>query len=171
MDRASDPALQAWRLQAKSIFQPNGAELAHFGAAAAQCRPLLIKGPTGCGKTRFVEHMAWRLQRPLITVACHEDLSAGDLVGRWLLDADGTLWQDGPLPLAARFGPIGYLDGLIEARPDTTVLIHPLTDIRRMLPLAQRNEGVQAHPDFLPVVPYNPSPMAREMKASTRQPK
>lgn len=169
MDRASDPALQAWRLQAEPFYQPNGGEVAHFSAAAARRLPLLIKGPTGCGKTRFVEHMAWRLQRPLITVACHEDLSAGDLVGRWLLDADSTRWQDGPLTLAARFGAICYLDELIEARPDTTVLIHPLTDTRRMLPLAQRNEVVQAHPDFLLVVSYNPSPMAREMKASTRQ--
>jgi nitric oxide reductase NorQ protein len=169
MDRASDPALQAWRLQAEPYYQPTGDEVAHFDAAAARRLPLLIKGPTGCGKTRFVEHMAWRLQRPLITVACHDDLSAGDLVGRWLLDADGTRWQDGPLTLAARFGAICYLDELIEARADTTVVIHPLTDTRRMLPLAQRNEVVAAHPDFLLVVSYNPGPMAREMKPSTRQ--
>ena len=130
---------------------------------------MLIKGPTGCGKTRFVEHMAWRLQRPLVTVACHEDLSAGDLVGRWLLDADGTRWQDGPLTLAARHGALCYLDELVEARADATVVIHPLTDTRRMLPLAQRNEVVQAHPEFQLVVSYNPSPMGREMKTSTRQ--
>lgn len=169
MDRSSDPALQAWRLQTEPYYQATGDEVAQFDAAAARRLPLLIKGPTGCGKTRFVEHMAWRLQRPLITVACHEDLSAGDLVGRWLLDADGTRWQDGPLTLAARFGAICYLDELIEARADTTVVIHPLTDTRRMLPLAQRNELVHAHPDFQLVVSYNPAPMAREMKASTRQ--
>lgn len=161
--------LEAWRLGAEPFYQPTGDECALFEAAFARRLPLLLKGPTGCGKTRFVEHMAWRMQRPLITVACHEDLGAADLVGRWLLDADGTRWQDGPLTLAARHGAICYLDELIEARPESTVVIHPLTDTRRMLPLAQRNEVVHAHPDFRLVVSYNPSPMAREMKASTRQ--
>ena len=166
----SDPqALAAWRLAAEPYYQPIGDEVAQFEAACARRLPLLLKGPTGCGKTRFVEHMAWRLQRPLVTVACHEDLSAGDLVGRWLLDAQGTRWQDGPLTLAARFGAICYLDELVEARADATVVIHPLTDTRRMLPLAQRDELVHAHPDFQLVVSYNPSPMAREMKTSTRQ--
>ena len=166
----SDPqALAAWRLAAEPYYQTTGDEVAQFEAACARRLPLLLKGPTGCGKTRFVEHMAWRLQRPLVTVACHEDLSAGDLVGRWLLDAQGTRWQDGPLTLAARFGAICYLDELVEARADATVVIHPLTDTRRMLPLAQRDELVHAHPDFQLVVSYNPSPMAREMKTSTRQ--
>lgn len=169
MGHADTRALEAWRLSAEPHYQATGDEVARFEAAAARRLPLLLKGPTGCGKTRFVEHMAWRLQRPLVTVACHEDLSAGDLVGRWLLDGDGTRWQDGPLTLAARHGAICYLDELIEARADTTVVIHPLTDSRRMLPLAQRNELVHAHPDFQLVVSYNPSPMAREMKASTRQ--
>jgi len=169
MGHADAHALAAWRLSAEPYYQPTGDEVAHFEAACARRLPLLLKGPTGCGKTRFVEHMAWRLRRPLVTVACHEDLSAGDLVGRWLLDGDGTRWQDGPLTLAARFGAICYLDELIEARADTTVVIHPLTDSRRMLPLAQRNELVHAHPDFQLVVSYNPSPMAREMKPSTRQ--
>lgn len=169
MDRAPVHPLEAWRLGAEPYYQPTGDECALFEAACAQQLPVLLKGPTGCGKTRFVEHMAWRLQRPLVTVACHEDLGAADLVGRWLLDADGTRWQDGPLTLAARHGAICYLDELIEARPETTVVIHPLTDTRRMLPLAARNEVVHAHPDFRLVVSYNPSPMAREMKTSTRQ--
>ena len=161
--------LEAWRIGAEPYYQPTGDECERFEAASAQRLPLLLKGPTGCGKTRFVEHMAWRLHRPLVTVACHEDLSAGDLVGRWLLDAEGTRWQDGPLTLAARFGGICYLDELVEARADATVVIHPLTDTRRMLPLAQRNEVVHAHPDFRLVVSYNPGPMTREMKSSTRQ--
>ena len=165
----ADGPLAPYRCREEPYSQPQGDEIARFEAAAARRLPLLLKGPTGCGKTRFVEHMAWRLRRPLVTVACHEDLSAGDLVGRWLLDGDGTRWQDGPLTLAARFGGICYLDELVEARADTTVVIHPLTDTRRMLPLAQRNELVHAHPDFQLVVSYNPSPMAREMKTSTRQ--
>jgi nitric oxide reductase NorQ protein len=162
-------ALAAWRLAAEPYYQAIGDEVARFEAACAQHLPLLLKGPTGCGKTRFVEHMAWRLQRPLVTVACHEDLSASDLVGRWLLDAQGTRWQDGPLTRAARHGALCYLDELVEARADTTVVIHPLTDTRRMLPLAALNELVHAHPDFQLVVSYNPSPMARELKAATRQ--
>jgi nitric oxide reductase NorQ protein len=162
-------ALAAWRLADEPYYQPTGDDSAVFAAPSARRLPLLLKGPTGCGKTRFVEHMAWRLGRPLITVACHEDLSAGDLVGRWLLDADGTRWQDGPLTLAARHGAICYLDELIEARAEATVVIHPLTDTRRMLPLAASNELVLAHPDFQLVVSYNPSPLAREMKPSTRQ--
>jgi nitric oxide reductase NorQ protein len=161
--------LEAWRLGAEPFYQPVADEVALFDAACARQLPLMLKGPTGCGKTRFVEHMAWRLQRPLVTVACHDDLSASDLVGRWLLDAEGTRWQDGPLTLAARFGGICYLDELVEARADTTVVIHALTDTRRMLPLAQRNELLHAHPDFRLVVSYNPGPMAREFKASTRQ--
>jgi nitric oxide reductase NorQ protein len=164
----TDP-LAAYRLADEPYYRATGDEVARFDAAHAERLPLLLKGPTGCGKTRFVEHMAWRLDRPLVTVACHEDLSAGDLVGRWLLDADGTRWQDGPLTLAARHGGICYLDELVEARADTTVVIHPLTDTRRMLPLAQRNEIVRAHPDFRLVVSYNPGPATREMKASTRQ--
>ncbi len=103
---------------------------------------MMLKGPTGCGKTRFVEHMAWRLGRPLITVACHEDMTASDLVGRYLLDADGTVWHDGPLTLAVRAGAICYLDEIVEARQDTTVVIHPLTDDRRILPLEKKNELV-----------------------------
>jgi nitric oxide reductase NorQ protein len=117
--------------------------------------------------------MAWRLDRPLVTVACHEDLSAGNLIGRWLLDGDGTRWQDGPLTLAARFGGISYLDELVEARANTTVVIHPLTDTRRMLPIAPRNDIVHAHPNFQLVVSYNPtpaSPMRARYRRATRRP-
>lgn len=161
--------LAAYRVLREPHYQSGGDELELFEAAHARRLPLVLKGPTGCGKTRFVEHVAWRLKRPLVTVACHEELTAGDLVGRWLLDSEGTRWQDGPLTQAVRHGGLCYLDELIEARADTLVVIHPLTDTRRQLPLAQRNELLHAHPDFQLVVSYNPSPSAREMKASTRQ--
>jgi nitric oxide reductase NorQ protein len=164
----ADP-LAAYRIASEPFYQACADEIGLFEAAHARRLPLILKGPTGCGKTRFVEHMAWRLQQPLITVACHEDLNAGDLIGRWLLDSDSTHWQDGPLTLAARFGGICYLDELVEARANTTVVIHPLTDTRRILPLAPRNQIVHAHPDFHLVISYNPSPSVREMKASTRQ--
>ena len=165
---ATDP-LAAYRVTSEPFYQPTADEVGLYEAAYARRLPLVLKGPTGCGKTRFVEHMAWRLKRPLVTVACHEDLSASDLIGRWLLDTDSTRWLDGPLTLAARHGGICYLDELVEARANTTVVIHALTDTRRMLPLAPRNEVVHAHPDFQLVVSYNPAPTMREMKASTRQ--
>jgi nitric oxide reductase NorQ protein len=161
--------LAAHRVLHEPYYQASGDEVQLFEAAHARRLPLVLKGPTGCGKTRFVEHMAWRLKRPLVTVACHEELSASDLVGRWLLDSDGTRWHDGPLTQAVRHGGLCYLDELIEARADTLVVIHPLADTRRQLPLAQRNELVHAHPNFQLVVSYNPSPSAREMKSSTRQ--
>lgn len=161
--------MDAYRIRSEPFYQRTGDEVALFEAAYAKRLPLLLKGPTGCGKTRFVEHMAWRLGRPLVTVACHDELSAADLVGRWLIDAEGTRWQDGPLALAARHGAICYLDELVEARADTTVVIHPLADTRRALPQAARNELLAAHPDFALVVSYNPGPLARELKPSTRQ--
>lgn len=161
--------MDAYRIRSEPYYQSGGDEVALFEAAYAKRLPLLLKGPTGCGKTRFVEHMAWRLGKPLVTVACHDELSAADLVGRWLLDAEGTRWQDGPLALAARHGAICYLDELVEARADTTVVIHPLADTRRMLPLSARNELLAAHPDFALVLSYNPGPLARELKPSTRQ--
>jgi len=161
--------MDAHRIRSEPYYQSVADEVALFEAAYAKRLPLLLKGPTGCGKTRFVEHMAWRLGKPLVTVACHDDLSAADLVGRWLLDADGTRWQDGPLALAARHGALCYLDELVEARADTTVVIHPLADTRRVLPIAACNELLAAHPDFSLVVSYNPGPLAREMKPSTRQ--
>ncbi len=164
-----NPPLESWRITAEPYYQPAANEVALFESAYARRLPLLLKGPTGCGKTRLVEYMAWRLRRPLVTVACNEDLSASDLVGRWLLDADGTRWQDGPLALAARHGAICYLDEVVEARADTTIVIHPLTDTRRMLPLTARSETVRAHPDFALIVSYNPGPAVREMKPSTRQ--
>ncbi len=165
-----DP-LAGWRLAEEPFYQPVGDEIAVFEAARSMRLPLLLKGPTGCGKTRFVEHMAWRLRLPLVTVACHEDLSAGDLAGRWLLDAQGTRWMDGPLALAARHGAICYLDELLEARADTTVLLHPLADTRRALPLERRGELLPAHRDFQLVVSYNPGyqGLHRDLKPSTRQ--
>jgi len=158
----------AYIAAAEPFYQPSGDECELFEAAYAQRLPVLLKGPAGCGKTRFIEHMAWRLKRPLITIACNDDTSAADLTGRWLLDANGTRWQDGPLTVAARSGAICYLDELVEARADTTVVMHPLTDTRRMLPLDKRNELVRAHPDFLLVASYNPGGY-KELKPSTRQ--
>ncbi len=133
--------------------------------------PMMLKGPTGCGKTRFVEYMAWKLGKPLVTVACNEDMTAADLVGRFLLDANGTRWQDGPLTLAARHGAICYLDEVVEARQDTTVVIHPLTDTRRVLPLDKKGELLHAHPDFLLVISYNPGyqSLMKDLKPSTKQ--
>jgi nitric oxide reductase NorQ protein len=132
---------------------------------------MILKGPTGCGKTRFIEYMAWKLNRPLVTLACNEDMTASDLIGRYLLDAQGTAWHDGPLTLAVRHGGICYLDEVVEARQDTTVVIHPLTDARRILPLDKKGEMVQAHPDFQLVVSYNPGYQSRskDLKPSTRQ--
>lgn len=146
-------------------------EIACFEAAYAERLPLMVKGPTGCGKTRFIEHMAWRLQRPLITIACHEDMTAADLVGRYLLEAEGTVWKDGPLAEAVRGGAICYLDEIVEARQDTTVVIHPLTDQRRVLPLEKKNELVAAHPDFFMVISYNPGYQSavKDLKESTKQ--
>jgi nitric oxide reductase NorQ protein len=164
----ADP-LAAYRIGHEPYYQPVAGELPLFEAAHALRLPLVLKGPTGCGKTRFVEHMAWRLDRPLITVACHEEMSAADLVGRWLLDADGSRWQDGPLTLAARHGAICYLDEWVEARANTMVAIHPLTDTRRMLPIAAHQEVVPAHRDFHLVVSYNPGLLTREIKPATRQ--
>jgi nitric oxide reductase NorQ protein len=146
-------------------------EVALFEHAWRHRMPLLLKGPTGCGKTRFVEHMAWRLGLPLVTVACNEDMTAADLTGRHLLDAGGTVWQDGPLTLAVRHGGICYLDEVIEAHADTTVAIHPLADARRILPLERNGELLHAHPDFLLVASYNPGYRGRGkgLKPSTRQ--
>ncbi|GAB4382930.1 AAA family ATPase [Albidovulum sp.] len=160
-----------FRIAQEPWYRPSGDEIALFEAAWAARMPVMLKGPTGCGKTRFVEHMAWKLGRPLITVACNEDMTASDLVGRYLLDADGTRWQDGPLTMAARHGAICYLDEVVEARQDTTVVIHPLTDDRRVLPLEKKGELVEAHPDFLLVISYNPGyqSLMKDLKQSTKQ--
>ncbi|MBT8059710.1 MAG: CbbQ/NirQ/NorQ/GpvN family protein [Xanthomonadales bacterium] len=146
-------------------------EIEMYEAAYEARMPVMLKGPTGCGKSRFVEYMAWKLQKPLITVACNEDMTASDLVGRYLLDVNGTRWQDGPLTVAARIGAICYLDEVVEARQDTTVVIHPLTDHRRVLPLEKKGELVQAHPDFQIVISYNPGyqSLMKDLKQSTKQ--
>ncbi|MBU6272225.1 MAG: MoxR family ATPase [Betaproteobacteria bacterium] len=183
---ASTPALPdaagGHRLEREPWYLPLGDEVAIFEAAYAARLPVLLKGPTGCGKTRFVEHMAWRLFRqadtprrgletPLITVACHEDLTATDLVGRYLLSGDSTVWMDGPLTRAVRSGAICYLDEVVEARKDTTVVVHSLTDHRRILPIEKTGEQLDAHPDFLLVISYNPGYQSalKDLKPSTRQ--
>jgi nitric oxide reductase NorQ protein len=158
-------------------YLPIGDEVEIFSAAYTARLPVLLKGPTGCGKTRFVEHMAHQLAvRPdgpneLITVACHEDLTGSDLVGRYLITADETVWVDGPLTQAVRRGAICYLDEIVEARKDTTVLIHPLSDHRRILPIEKRGETLEAHTGFLLVISYNPGyqSIQKNLKHSTRQ--
>lgn len=170
------------RLEEQPWYLPVCDEIAIFEAAYASRLPVLLKGPTGCGKTRFVEYMTWRLYRdqlssrrivetPLITVACHEDLTATDLVGRYLLKGEETVWSDGPLTRAVRIGAICYLDEIVEARKDTAVVIHSLTDHRRMLPIEKKGELLDAHPDFLLVISYNPGyqSVLKDLKPSTRQ--
>jgi nitric oxide reductase NorQ protein len=160
-------------------YLPTGDEIELFRAAYEQRIPVLLKGPTGCGKTRFVEHMVWRLDagrkarldEPLVTVTCHDDMTAADLVGRYLLTAGGTTWLDGPLTRAARTGAVCYLDEVVEARKDTTVILHSLTDHRRILPLERLGTTLPAHPDFMLVVSYNPGYQSgiKDLKPSTRQ--
>lgn len=164
-------AIEEYRAAEEPYYLPVAREVDLFTAAHAAHLPVMLKGPTGCGKTRFVEHMAWRLQRPLITIACHEDLSATDLVGRFLLEGDETVWHDGPLTKAVRNGAICYLDEVVEARKDTVVIIHPLTDDRRRLPIEKRGTILDAPPDFMLVVSYNPGyqSILKDLKQSTRQ--
>ena len=159
------------RIEREPYYHATGDELAVFEAAAGSRLPVMLKGPTGCGKTRFVEHMAWRLKRPLVTVACHDDLTTADLVGRYLIVGDETVWMDGPLTAAVRAGAICYLDEIVEARKDTTVVIHPLTDSRRALPVEKHGEYIEAPPEFMLVISYNPGyqSVLKEMKPSTRQ--
>jgi nitric oxide reductase NorQ protein len=172
----------ASRLTRQPWYLPVADEVRMFEAAYRSRLPVLLKGPTGCGKTRFVEYMAWRLyrqpdsphrdiERPLVTVACHEDLTATDLVGRYLLSGDATVWMDGPLTSAVRSGAICYLDEVVEARKDTTVVVHSLTDHRRVLPIEKTGELLDAHPDFLLVMSYNPGyqSVLKDLKPSTRQ--
>lgn len=153
------------------FYRPQTNEVPLFEHAWRNQLPVLIKGPTGCGKTRFVQHMAARLGRPLYTVACHDDLTAADLVGRHLIGEQGTYWSDGPLTRAVREGAICYLDEIVEARKDTTVVLHPLTDDRRILPIERTGETLQAPPGFMLVVSYNPGyqNLLKGMKPSTRQ--
>ena len=162
---------QQYRIETEPFYQVTGNEVALYEAAYNRRLPVMVKGPTGCGKSRFIEYMAYKLQKPLITVACNEDMTAADLVGRFLLDENGTRWQDGPLTVAARIGAICYLDEVVEARQDTTVVIHPLTDHRRVLPLDKTGELVEAHPDFQLVISYNPGyqSLMKDLKQSTKQ--
>ena len=180
MNSPEAPAAAAgYTVEHEPFYLPVGDEMRLFEAAFAERMPVLLKGPTGCGKTRFVEHMSWRLGRgaasprtlPLYTINCHEDLTATDLVGRYLLSAQGTEWLDGPLTRAVRGGGICYLDEVVEARKDTIVVIHSLTDHRRMLSIEKRGELLRAHPDFFLVVSYNPGYQStlKDLKHSTRQ--
>ena len=157
--------------EAEPYYRPIGDERELFASCHSRRLPVMLKGPTGCGKTRFVEHMAWRLQRPLVTIACHDDLSASDLTGRWLVRGGDTVWVDGPLVVAARIGAICYLDEVVEARQDTIVVIHPLTDDRRFIPIDKTGELVEAAPEFQLVISYNPGYQhaIKELKPSTRQ--
>ena len=184
-------AIEEFLVRDEPYYRVVGDELDLFTAAYHQHIPVLLKGPTGCGKTRFVEYMAWKLGRPLsvakgdgaqelkegevrvplVTIACHEDLTASDLVGRYLLDANGTRWIDGPMTRAVKNGAILYLDEIVEARKDTTVLIHPLTDHRRILPIEKTGSIVEADDRFLLCISYNPGYQSalKDLKHSTRQ--
>jgi nitric oxide reductase NorQ protein len=153
------------------FYLPQGREIEIFETAYAQKLPVLLNGPTGSGKTRLVEHMAWRLKRPLFTVACHDDLGANDLMGRYIIKGDEVKWIDGPLLMAVREGGIAYLDEVVEARKDVTVVIHPLTDHRRYLPVEKRGKIFRAPEEFMMVISYNPNyqSVLKELKPSTRQ--
>jgi nitric oxide reductase NorQ protein len=190
--QAKEYAIEEFIVRSEPYYHPVGDELELFTAAYNQHIPVLLKGPTGCGKTRFVEYMAWKLGRPLavvkdgaksqdvgdkevrvplVTIACHEDLTASDLVGRYLLDANGTRWMDGPMTRAVKAGAILYLDEVVEARKDTTVLIHPLTDHRRILPVEKTGSIIEADDRFLLCISYNPGYQSalKDLKHSTRQ--
>jgi nitric oxide reductase NorQ protein len=152
-------------------YEPQGNEVAIFEAAYKKRLPIMLKGPTGCGKTRFLEHMAFQLARPLVTVSCHEDLTSSDLVGRFLLEGAETVWQDGPLTRAVKAGAICYLDEIVEARTDSTVVIHSLTDHRRKLTIEKKGQEIDAHEDFMLVISYNPGyqTVLKDLKPSTKQ--
>jgi len=166
-----EPQWKDYAIRAEPYYAEHGNEVALFEAAWRNGLPVLLKGPTGCGKTRFMEHMAWRLKRPLITVSCHDDLTAADLVGRFLIVGGETRWSDGPLTRAVRAGGICYLDEVVEARKDTTVVIHPLTDDRRALPIEKTGELLVAPPEFCLAISYNPGyqSVLKDLKPSTRQ--
>jgi nitric oxide reductase NorQ protein len=163
--------VEDFRLTKEPYYLPLGNEVELFESAYHAGLPVMLKGPTGCGKTRFVEHMSWRLERMLVTVACHEDLTASDLVGKYTLRADETVWQDGPLTTAVKAGGIAYLDEIVEARKDTTVVIHPLADDRRVLPMEKLGEVIEAGPEFCLAISYNPGyqSVLKDLKQSTRQ--
>jgi nitric oxide reductase NorQ protein len=163
--------VEEYLIKDEPYYEPVGKEIELFEAAFRNRLPVLLKGPTGCGKTRFMEHMAWRLKRPLITVSCHDDLTASDLVGRYLITGGETVWVDGPLARAVRAGAICYLDEIVEARKDTTVVIHPLADDRRVLPMEKTGELLAAPPEFCLAISYNPGyqSVLKDLKQSTRQ--
>jgi nitric oxide reductase NorQ protein len=163
--------IEEYELTEEPYYLPLRNEVELFEAAYEAHLPVMLKGPTGCGKTRFVEHMSWRLKRPLVTVGCHEDLTASDLIGKYTLRGDETVWQDGPLTAAVKTGGIAYLDEIVEARKDTTVVIHPLTDDRRVLPIEKKGEIVKAPDDFMLVISYNPGyqSVLKDLKHSTKQ--
>src|SRR4030066_971842 len=167
--RTLDPAHHL--IEKEPYYEAVGDEIQLFEAAWRQQIPVLLKGPTGCGKTRFMEHMAWRLKRPLITVSCHDDLTATDLVGRYLITANETVWVDGPMARAVRLGAMLYLDEIVEARKDTTGVIHPLADDRRVLPIEKTGELLTAGPESWPTISYNPGyqSLLKDLKQSTRQ--
>ena len=159
------------RITSEPFYLPLRNEIQIACAAYSSGLPLLLKGPTGCGKTRFMEYLAWKLERPLVTVSCHDDLSTSDLVGRYLIRSGEAVWTDGPLTMAVRAGAICYLDEIVEARKDTTVVIHPLADDRRELPIEKRCELLSAPPEFMLAVSYNPwyQSILKDLKPSTRQ--
>ncbi|MEO5631415.1 MAG: AAA family ATPase, partial [Nitrospiraceae bacterium] len=156
MQQGREVDVGQYRIEREPFYAEVRGEIGLFTIAANSKMPVMLKGPTGCGKTRFVQHMAYRLGRPLITVACHEDLTASDLVGRYLLKGQETVWVDGPLTLGVKHGAIVYLDEIVEARKDTTVIIHPLSDDRRFLPIEKKGQILEAADDFLLVISYNP---------------
>ncbi|MCS6805062.1 MAG: CbbQ/NirQ/NorQ/GpvN family protein [Acidobacteriota bacterium] len=166
-----ETAADKYRITQEPFYIPVNHEVELLTAAYHAKLPVMLKGPTGCGKTRFVQYMAWKLDRPLITVACHEDLSATDLVGRFLLEGQETVWHDGPLTTAVKHGCICYLDEVVEARKDTIVVIHPLTDDRRILPVEKLGTLIQAPDEFMLIVSYNPGyqSVLKDLKHSTRQ--
>lgn len=171
MVKAVEHKIEEFSITEEPFYLPLGNEVAMFEQAYASKLPVMLKGPTGCGKTRFLQHMAYRLGRPLITVACHEDLTTSDLVGRYLLKGGETVWTDGPLATAVKIGAICYLDEVVEARKDTTVVIHPLTDDRRVLPVEKKGEILVAPDEFMLVVSYNPGyqTFLKDLKQSTKQ--
>lgn len=163
--------IDQYRVRDEPYYAEINGEIGLFTIAAQSRMPVMLKGPTGCGKTRFIQHMAHRLGRPLITVACHEDLTASDLVGRYLFKGEETVWVDGPLTLGVKHGAIVYLDEIVEARKDTTVIIHPLTDDRRLLPIEKKGQIIEAVDEFLLVLSYNPGyqSVLKDLKQSTKQ--
>jgi nitric oxide reductase NorQ protein len=163
--------MDSFRIAVEPYYAEVRGEVELFTIAAHSRMPVMLKGPTGCGKTRFVQHMAYKLGRPLITVACHEDLTASDLVGRYLLKGQDTVWLDGPLAAGVKAGAIVYLDEVVEARKDTTVIIHPLSDDRRVLPVEKQGKILRAADDFMLVISYNPGyqSVLKDLKQSTKQ--